>query len=365
MQRQRLVPSDLRALSWTALGMIVATALIFGWKQLPIRDPDYALVGPGWLVIPMIVVVAVGVDVLGRVALAALRARLVSESDGPNFAARVREVWARRWPRDQRRFLVLGLLGWYLCYSAFRNLKHAVPFVTDRLWDTELTDFDQALFLGNTPWEVLHQVFGTGAAAYLFSTIYVVWIGFVPISIWWALVWTRARATAAWYVTALGFGWAFGALGYFAIPSLGPIYSDPTAFTDLPQTRSAWLAQQLADDRLAVVPPTGDPHSAHVLQTIAAWPSLHVGIMVIASLIVFSKTRRSWLRASIMGSLVLTMLATIYLGWHFTADVFGGIALGTAAVWLAGRATGNRMRWMPPVTADVTIVDRRTDAPAE
>ena len=43
-----------------------------------------------------------------------------------------------RWNRDQIVFTLSGLVTWYVAYVAFRNLKSYVPFVTDRLWDTEL-----------------------------------------------------------------------------------------------------------------------------------------------------------------------------------------------------------------------------------
>ena len=42
--------------------------------------------------------------------------------------------------------------------------------------------------------------------------------------------------------------------------------------------------------------------------------------------------------------LALTMIATIYLGWHFSVDALGGVAVGTAGVRLAARATGNPLR---------------------
>ena len=40
--------------------------------------------------------------------------------------------------------------------------------------------------------------------------------------------------------------------------------------------------------------------------------------------------------------LVLTVLATLYLGWHFFIDVLGGAAVGALAAWLGGVTTGHR-----------------------
>jgi hypothetical protein len=52
-----------------------------------------------------------------------------------------------------------------------------------------------------------------------------------------------------------------------------------------------------------------------------------------------------WLQVASWVFLGLTVLSTVYLGWHYVVDVIGGIALGAAAVWIAGIATGNREGW--------------------
>jgi hypothetical protein len=37
---------------------------------------------------------------------------------------------------------------------------------------------------------------------------------------------------------------------------------------------------------------------------------------------------------------VLTILATVYFGWHYLVDDVAGLGIGAFAVWLAWRATG-------------------------
>jgi hypothetical protein len=49
--------------------------------------------------------------------------------------------------------------------------------------------------------------------------------------------------------------------------------------------------------------------------------------------------------------LALTVLATIYLGWHYFADTLGGAVLGAAAVWIAAIGTGNHERGRPRMTS--------------
>ncbi len=171
----------------------------------------------------------------------------------------------------------------------------------------------------------------------------------MPVTIAIALVWTRATRAGEWYVTAVAIDWALGAVLYVVLPTVGPIYSDPRTFAALPETYVSRLQESMGADRVAVL---ADPVGAGTLQTIAAFASLHVGIMVTICLIVELIKMPRWVRVSSWVFLALTCLSTVYLGWHFAIDVVAGAALGAFAVWLAGLATGNRggpcaPAWLP------------------
>ncbi|MDN5744603.1 MAG: phosphatase PAP2 family protein, partial [Nocardioidaceae bacterium] len=112
------------------------------------------------------------------------------------------------------------------------------------------------------------------------------------------------------------------------------------AFASLPETYVSRLQDSMWADRVTVM---ADPVGAGTLQTIAAFASLHVGIMVTICLIVELVRMPRWVRVGSWVFLGLTMLATVYLGWHFVIDVLGGVVLGAFAVWIAGIATGNRV----------------------
>jgi membrane-associated phospholipid phosphatase len=309
--------------------MCVATVLVTQAQHLPIRDPDDAF-GPSWIRLPAILLLAVLVDVVPRVVL---RGRT-----GDGLLASTRRVLADRWPQDQIQFTLIGLASWYLTYSAFRNLKSAVPFVNDRLWDARLADLDHVIWLGHDPAVVLHDLLGVGWAATFLTGIYLLWIGLIPASLAWALTWTRNHAVAAWYVTALAFDWVLGVAAYFALPTLGPIYSRPVDFLSLPGSSTA-LQSSMMTDRFQVL---GSPRGTDTLQTIAAFPSLHVGMTVTICLLVHWNTRKLLPRVLSWTMLVLTVLATLYLGWHFFIDVLAGAAVGALAAWLGAFATGQR-----------------------
>jgi hypothetical protein len=330
-----------------ALALAVATGIVSAVEDLPIRDPDGVVV-PAYLQIPAILGFAWLLDVVPR---ALLRWRA---ENGP-FGAVFRRVVRERWNRRHTFFALSGLATWYVSYAAFRNLKSYVPFVNGRIWDDELERIDNALWFDHHPANVLHSLFGTSWAAEVFSFVYVSWIVMVPATIAIALIFTRHPAAGSWYVTAISLCWGLGAIAYFALPTLGPAYSQQGDFADLKRTYTTKLIEDLWTDRSAVVPGLGgDPHATHAVQTIAAFPSLHVGIMVTICLFLTLIAAARWIRVAAWTFLVLTVLATVYFGWHFSVDALGGAVLGALAVWVSALGTGNHVRGVP------RLVDRGT-----
>lgn len=328
--------------AWAAgLAMAVATVVFAAVAELPIRDPDAFV--PGYIRFPAIVLGAVSLDVVPRLVRRMWVERTALKA---TFLAVMRE----RWPRSQWLFALGGVGAWYLTYAAFRNIKSFVPFVNGHDWDSEMRAIDRVLWFGHDPAVVLHNVFGTGWASHFFSGVYFVWIALVPVSIAIALVWTRHSTAGSWYVTAVAFDWALGCTVYMLLPTVGPIYTSAQReqFADLAPTYNTQLADSMWDDRVQVL---GDVFGSGTIQTIAAFPSLHVGIMVTICLMVQYVGLARWIRVVSWVFLVLTMFATLYLGWHYFVDVLAGCALGSVTVWAAALATGNHVGLRPKLAA--------------
>lgn len=312
-----------------AIAMSAAAVVIAVAYDLPLRDPDDAA-GPTWLRLGLIIGAAFLLDVVPR----AVR-RAESRHD---LTASAWAVVRERWPWRQVALVMVGLGSWYLTYVAFRNLKSFVPFVNDRLYDAELARWDEVLTFGSDPAVVLHDLLGTDVAAHAMSAVYIAWIGFVPLSLAWALVWSSNVRLGAWYVTAIAVDWALGAAAYFALPTLGPIYYDPGMFEDLSHTANGRIQTIMWQERLDVL---ADPWASSAVQTIAAFASLHVGLLVTGCLIAHLAGMSARLRWLLWGFLALTVLCTVYLGWHWLIDAIGGFALGAAGVAIGALATGN------------------------
>jgi hypothetical protein len=318
-----------------ALVLGAVTVLVAMAYDLPVRDPDGADVKT-YVRLPLILLLAVLVDVVPR-----------TLARRPGLAAVPRallEVVRERWPAAHVRFALVGLGAWYLTYVAFRNLKSYVPFVNDRLFDETLARVDRLLWLGRDPARVLHDLLGTTWAAHVLSFVYIAWIVLLPASLAIALVWSRHARSSEWYVTAVGVDWVLGVATYFAVPSLGPVYASPGDFAHLAPTWVTSLQTAMIDDRIAVL---ADPFATGAVQTIAAFASLHVAITVTACLCAELMDLPRWVRTALWVFLALTVVSTIYLGWHYFVDAIGGAAVGAAGVLVGAWVTGNHVRGVP------------------
>jgi len=310
------LPAAALAVVSGVITLVAAEAL-----DLPLRDPD-GIAGPAYVRLPLILMLVFAADIVPR----AIKRRSLTEV--------VRERWSRR-----RVWLVLvGLFSFYVTYVAYRNLKSFLPTVRDGTADWSLLDIDRAMAFGRDPGPLLHDLLGTGIAAHALSVVYVFFLVFVPISLAFALVWAKDVAKGFWYVTALGLNWILGIASYYLLPSLGPVFAKSSMYDALPETGVSRLQDTLWQARLETL---ANPAASADIHGIAGFASLHIAIVFTAALMAQLLGMRAAVRRMLWAFLALTALATIYFGWHYIIDDFGGLAIGALAVWLAGIATGH------------------------
>lgn len=309
--------------------LAVAYAMYLGH---PLKDPD-GVAGPAWVRLPGIVLLFLLADVVPRV----VRRRRTSGGLHPAL----RDVLSERWPARRLGVVAVGLASFYACYVAYRNLKSFLPFLRERLYDEALLDLDRAMAFGQDPATLLHDLLGTGVAAHVLSAVYLLFLAFVPLSLAAALVWSRSLLTGALYVTALSLDWLLGAASYYVLPSLGPVFAAPELFARLPETGVSRLQENLYQARLEVL---ADPVGTTAVHGIAGFASLHVAIVLTGCLV----ARRVGLPALVMRAMWvffgLTVVSTVYFGWHYLVDDIAGALLGWGAVVIAARMTGHTTR---------------------
>jgi membrane-associated phospholipid phosphatase len=326
--RQFLVPLVIGVAS---LGVMLAVAAIEG---LPIRDPDARFVGSPLALISLVVLGFMVLDLIPR-AFRAVR------SDGRRPGLALREIFLERWWGRRGVIIICCLLGFYATYLAYRNLKSFMPFIVESDQDAALLDLDRSLFFGSDPATLMHDVLGTGAAAHILSAGYLAFLSFVPLSLGIVLIVSSQVRTAVWFVSSLCFVWVLGVASYYAVPSLGPIYASPRLFTDLPETGVSGLRDTLMEHRLEVI---ADPFATDAVQGIAAFASLHVAVVFTAALVAQFAGAPRILKIVLWAYLAITLLATIYFGWHYVSDDVAGIAIGLVAVYAAAYLVGEEGR---------------------
>ena len=324
-----------------ALAMAMATAVVALSDGLSVKDTDKMLSARSAGLVGAIAFFVV-LDLLPRAVMRRGR-----------FDKALVAVARERWNRRRFAAVGLGLLSFYITYLAYRNLKGFLPFITDQDYDPSLLSLDRTFFLGHDPGPFLHSLLGTGISAHVLSTVYLFFLAFVPISLGAALIASANPIPGLWYVTALGINWTLGVVSYLMIPSVGPVFAKPDMYSSLPDTGTSALQQALIYER-------HDALAGGGAQSIAAFASLHVSVVFTAALIATLLKVNRVLRYALWVYLGLTMVATLYFGWHYVADDLAGIAIGLIAVPVAGIATGHIKaevpeRWRPVVPNVLTV----------
>jgi uncharacterized membrane protein len=315
------------------LAMLVAALIATDAADVRFRDPDN-VAAVYFVLVACAAALLVGLDV-------AIRAARMAGTRRPSRFLR-REVRRARWTWQRMAAAGCALLSFYVSYLAYRNLKGLLPILRPGdLFDRELASVDRALFGGHDPAALLHSLLGVGTIpTHLLAWLYAAFIVFLPLSLAVALVFSPDLSTSLFFATALSLNWLIGIASYFVLPSLGPAFADPEAFAALPHSQVTNLQQMLLDDRSGFLrnTETGTP------QAIAAFASLHVAMSFTAAVVAQRLRLNRRLRVALWTWLVLTVVTTIYHGWHYVVDDVAGLLIGLISLAVAQLMTGYDFR---------------------
>lgn len=246
-----------------------------------------------------------------------------------------RNVWRalrERWPSGRLAVALTGLLAYHLVYFSYHNLKSWDVFNDPR--DAMLLRWDRTLFLGHSPAVLLHDLLGQNVAAYLLAGIYESFSSLTAVSFVAALTCVLRLRDGLVFLAAASWVWILGVGSYYLIPSLGPFHSAPQDFAGLPYTIiQDTQARYMAQRALLLA----HPHAGDAFAQVSAFASLHVAVTFLIVLMAhFYGLRRTARVLAVF--LAGTIVATVYLGWHFAVDDIAGLAVGGLAV-LLGRLT--------------------------
>lgn len=255
----------------------------------------------------------------------------------------LRKVWATlrsRWTVRRVALAWVALLAYAATYFTYHNLKSWDVLNAPR--DAMLTSWDRWLFLGHSPAVLLHDLLGQHLAAWVLMAWYEAFGTLVVVAFPAAVVLARRMGDAYVGIAAFVWVWILGTATYYLIPSLGPFHAAPADFAGLPHMSIQDTQARYLDQRAYLL---AHPYAADAFAQVSAFASLHVGVTAtILGLAWWHRLRRTTIVLSVF--LAGTMVATVYLGWHFAVDLPAGLAIAALA-WVLGPLTvGARRR--PP-----------------
>lgn len=269
------------------------------------------------------------------------------------------ETWAtivERWLPRRRLFatlLVLALLPAF--QGVMLGFRTAITDFEPFRWDPAFMRLDRWLHGGRAPWELLQPLLGHPVVTRLVDGFYVYgWFFIVWIGVTWQTVHGREPVRSQFLLTFVLAWIVLGTAGAILFSSAGPAYYGRV--TGLQDPYAPLMGYLAAVD-------THAPLRALAVQArlwseyqewggITAMPSMHVAQAVIVLLAAVRTYRR--LVWAAVPALLLIMIGSVHLGWHYAVDAYAGAAGALALWWLVGKFV---VWWR--------AADRAADAPPE
>jgi hypothetical protein len=229
--------------------------------------------------------------------------------------------------------LMRGMLLFFVNLSVYSNVKVRIHAINGGTIDPQLAAVDDVLFGENFAYLIERWVSTTPEVrdylvdTYMHGYFWMIALVFVAYL-------RRDTRSIRWIFTAIALTYVTAILISATWPTYGPFFTEPERFEWLSQTSVGNSHRTLrrvynADHALVAA---GQPIVGRTFVGIAAFPSLHVGHMVVMLVIA---VRILPIYAWIMGVvLTATFLATVAFGWHFATDAIGGTALAIACTEL-------------------------------
>jgi membrane-associated phospholipid phosphatase len=300
--------------------LVVAFAIVTAvWSHhvgIPVRDPHGAIFVLRLAVSLMLLVLLSVVDALLR-------------SRGPGWTWRKPlGALSERWTPRRLALAMSALLAYHLVYFCYHNLKSWDVF--NHVRDDMLLRWDRWLFFGHSPSVLLHDLLGQHVAAYVLMVVYESFSTVMSVAFVAALVFTKRIRDGYVLIASFCWVWILGTGSYYLIPSLGPFNSAPEEFAGLPHTMIQDTQARYMDQRAYLL---AHPHASDAFAQVSAFASLHVAVTCLLLLMARYYDLRRTTQVLVVYAFG-TIVATVYLGWHFALDDVAGVAIALLGVYL-------------------------------
>lgn len=298
--------------------LVIAAALVtasaYGLLGIPLRSPADIYLG--------ILKGGVAWYLLGLVlSLLLLRLRAKNEARGATWRRFLNSyLQVPQLIADLRSVHVAVLIFFF-----FLQLKHLLPILGQVPFDGWFVDFEERIFGPGLASGFLQRAvpqIGAGTVSELYTLFYP-YLGFILM----VMVLQRDPLRRERFLLAFGLTWFGGLALVYLVPTLGPCFVRLESVLGISGTESRQLQEQLWQSYRYVA---SHPRSAQGIASISGFPSLHVAIVALGSFALGSFHRGLALASWIL--CVLTVFATIYLGWHYLLDDVAAIPLALLAL---------------------------------
>lgn len=248
-----------------------------------------------------------------------------------------------------RQRIVGGLIAMSLMtltLIAFAQLKNLIPLIQPFSWDVRLMELDRSLHFGFLPHEFLLAVFGGDYAISFFTGLYNIWLFMMYFVLVVACFLRPDSVFRMQFLVAFILTWALGGnLIATLFSSAGPVYFSlldlGTAYDGL----LGRLQEHAATGALTVVD-TQDllwwmRKLPNGLNTISAFPSMHVASTVLMTFFAFGISRIAGIIAVFFTLSI--MIGSVLLAWHYAVDGYAGALIAAASWKLSGWLVRSRI----------------------
>jgi len=242
-----------------------------------------------------------------------------------NSKSKRKKIFNKEWWALVKDKYLTPLIIWHLVKVLFWlkvilliycNIKQAIPFINPQLYDKELLKIDKFFAFGLNPSAYSVSVCSSHIMSGLVDKLYILWYLIKPLILIYFVI-TKSKLTHIRFFSCYFSMWIVGGLLALILPSLGPIYVHPEWFASLFKPFADGLQERLGVHYLLAKANPAD-YKYFIYEGIAAFPSLHVGIIAIFAFFVKNENRT-------FGTLLFIYLAiiqfgSVLLGWHYMVD---------------------------------------------
>ncbi len=230
-----------------------------------------------------------------------------------------------------------------LCFAAYSNIKPLIPVINPRLFDAEFYRLDYLLCLGNDPFIFLNSIQWQPFQG-LMQQSYFFFFFFIIFALTGTLLFGDARHFEK-TISAFIIAYYLATVTYFIFPAVGPAFAEATA-PIFESTNDNGLKRHLLSLYIEFC---RNPQSADIrlFSGLAAFPSLHIAHCLLFLYYLWKVEKVIVFLLAL--PFVLLSVSTIYLGWHYVTDFYGGILIALLTVYA--------VRWMYPEAEENTTSD--------